>query len=188
MLSEKEIQARTNASRNRVDEMTIHDIQNLRRIISGNDTYNGPVDRWYEPEKPYEIHAQIVGPDEVNGQFIEPANNAELIETAPTVINDDSVAPLLYKSKDTKKRFIPTFISNSTKRMIGKKIFNKPRWGMTTQQSKALPDELNDEDSRYGYNIGGITRKSRIRKSKQSKRRKSKQSKRRKSKKSKRRN
>jgi len=188
MLSEKEIQARTNASRNRVDEMTIHDIQNLRRIISGNDTYNGPVDRWYEPEKPYEIHAQIVGPDEVNGQFIEPANNAELIETAPTVINDDSVAPLLYKSKDTKKRFIPTFISNSTKRMIGKKIFNKPRWGMTTQQSKALPDELNDEDIRYDYNVGGITRKSRIRKSKQSKRRKSKQTKRRKSKKSKRRN
>jgi len=94
----------------------------------------------------------------------------------------------LYKSKDTKKRFMPTIISNSTKRMIGKKIFNKPRWGMTTQQSNALPSELNNNDIIYGYNVGGITRKSRIRKSTQSKRRKSKQSKRRKSKKSKRRN
>jgi hypothetical protein len=59
---------------------------------------------------------------------------------------------------------------------------------MTTQQSNALPSELNNNDIIYDYNVGGITRKSRIRKSKQSKRRKSKKSKRRKSKKSKRRN
>lgn len=188
MLSEKELRARSIASLNRVDGETMQDRQDFLEILNDNNTHPRRRDYWYEPEKPYEIDAQIVGPDEVNGQFIESANNAELIETTPTVINDDSVVPLLYKSKDTKKRFMPTFISNSTKRMIGKKIFNKPRWGMTTQQSRALPSELHNEDIRYGYNIGGITRKSKRRKSRQTKRRKSKQTKRRKSKKSKRRN
>jgi hypothetical protein len=188
MLSEKELRARSNASINRVGNINDQDIQDLRLIMNDNNTHERRRDYWYEPEKPYEIDAQIVEPDEVNGQFIESANNAELIEATPTVINDDRVMPLLYKSKDTKKRFMPTFISNSTKRMIGKNIFNKPRWGMTTQQSRALPSELHNEDIRYGYNIGGITRKSKRRKSKQTKRRKSKQTKRRKSKKSKRRN
>jgi hypothetical protein len=168
----KDRQAQSNASINRVDQnRNNQDIRNLRqmnnnKIIGSREYLNEP----YE-NTPYE-------PPEVT---------AEIIETSPTVINVDSVAPLLYKAKDPKKRFIPTFISNSTKRNLGS-YFNKPRWGMTTQQSNALPSELNNNDIIYDYNVGGITRKSRIRKSKQSKRRKSKKSKRRKSKKSKRRN
>jgi len=173
----KDRQAQSNASINRLDQnRNNQDVRNLRQMnnnkVFGSRDY---IDDSYE-NTPYE-----------NTPYETPEVTAEIIETSPTVINVDSVAPLLYKAKDPKKRFIPTFISNSTKRNLGS-YFNKPRWGMTTQQSNALPSELNNNDVIYGYNVGGITRKSKIRKSKQTKRRKSKQTKRRKLKKSKRRN